>query len=279
MANSNVMIRALFLSTFQLIATEAAFAVVSELELKSERVVLTPDLMQSDPRAALPSAGSTSCGPVAASNALVYLAKKGYPKLLDREGIDSKEQAKLARRLALMMGVNAKRGASPSSLLKALSRYIESRGYPIEFLKYQGREQLSPEFSSRIQKPDLQQIKDSLTERSAVLLLIGWYRYSAKKDEYLSFAQHWVTVVGAGKIEEAGKRAEYLLIHDPAPRSGKLKNSDLVKCELLEHGYFSRYSMRRSSDVNGFYKLSEGLKIKKGADCGILDAAVIMRLK
>lgn len=48
----------------------------------TRRLALTPDLLQTDPKAELPNGGRNSCGPVAFSNALAALAGAGRPELL-----------------------------------------------------------------------------------------------------------------------------------------------------------------------------------------------------
>ena len=63
-------------------------------------------------------------------------------------------------------------------------------------------------------------------------------------------------------------------MHDPAPRSGPTTSHDHVQLLRLTRGY------REDDDVSavGSYQTAGGLKIKAGADLGILVGAVVARL-
>jgi hypothetical protein len=243
----------------------------------SARINETPDLMQSNPEAALPGGGMTYCGPVAASNSFVWLGAHGFDRFYRSGGTtEVLDQGKLALDLGQCMGTNKDRGTSPSSMLLGLDKFVKERGYKIETLRYQGWENHPARFSAGRACPSLAWIKDSLSERSIVLLMIGWYHYKKDTDTYRMFAQHWLTLVGYGQDKQGRRADNVLIVHDPAPRSGIAFSSDYIKCQPLHSGRFT--GRRRNASANGFCKLTGDLKIKKGADCGILDGALVLSL-
>lgn len=247
-------------------------------EVSADRMESTPDLMQSLPEAGLPGGGLTFCGPVAVSNSLVWLSHHGYPRLGLLGGADTPAtQGRLARKLGDCMGTAT--GTTPTTLMNGLSMFVFTQGYRVDSLKYQGWEDHPYQFSTGVKIPNLNWIKAGLKGPSAVWLMIGWYNYYKNKDEYDTFDQHWVTLVGYGQDRQGRKDPDILIIHDPAPRSGPVKSHDYVKLERIGHGKFSSGSGRANPSAVGWYKMSGDLKIKKGANCGILDGAVVLRLK
>ncbi len=240
----------------------------------TDKINAIPDLMQSAPAAALPLEGLTYCGPVAVSNSMVYLAHHGYPKLGLLGGSDTPErQGRLTRKLGSLM--SAANGTSPRALTKGIASFVTSCDYTIQSLKYQGWEDTPEPYSTHILKPDINWIKAGFAENSAVWLMIGWYNYAAKKDEYASFAQHWVTLVGFGQDKTGKPDPNILIIHDPAPRSGAALSNDYVRLERISHGTLLD---RKDKQASGWYKMSGDLKLKQGADFGILDGAVVLKL-
>jgi hypothetical protein len=247
-------------------------------EVSLDRLNSTPDLMQSLPAASLPDGGLAYCGPVAVSNSLVWLSHKGYPKLGMLGGSDTPaRQGRLARKLGDFMGCGT--GTSPTCLLGGVSAFVLMNGYQFESLKYQGWESHPDMFSTGVKMPDPAFIKQGLQGPSGVWLMIGFYTYSKTRDEYAPFAQHWVTVVGYGQDRQGKKDPNILIIHDPAPRSGAAMSHDFVKLERLSHGTFAGTSGRNDLKASGWYRLGGDLKIKKGADCAILDGAVVLKMK
>jgi hypothetical protein len=122
-----------------------------------------------------------------------------------------------------------------------------------------------------------QWIRNGLSGSAAVWLKIGWYRQVA--GEWRKFAGHWVTLVGYG-VDERGRPApDVFIVHDPAPRSGERLSNDHVKLLPLESGTLRSLSGRRTISSTGFFRLGGGLKIKDGADLGVLDAAVVLQMK
>lgn len=250
-----------------------------------ERIEQTPDLMQSAPEAKLPGAGMTYCGPVAVSNSLIYLAEHGYPKLAPAHGSKG-TQGELARKLAQYMGTNTKRGTSVERLLNGVHRFVKDRGYAIDSLQYQGWEPHPASCSTGVKYPQVQFLENSLQGDTAVWLKIGWYKYSSRTGLYHLFEGHWVTLVGCESQENSSSvpakpaaDEDVLIIHDPAPRSGSQFSSERVRLEPITGGSFHTIDGHPAMPANGFFKLKGDLKIKPGADCGILDGVVVLKLK
>lgn len=237
-----------------------------------DRLEITPDLMQTDKRASLPYAGRAHCGPVAASNGLIWLANAGYPKLSISKNPTIPQQGKLAIEIGTMMNTTRKGGTTINGFIKGLSKYIKSKGYKIDKLNYQGWEQCDRNYFTGIKKPRPYSIFDSFDDRTCVWLKIGWYKYFPAKKEYVRFAGHFVNVVA---IDKTNKQ---LIIHDSAPRSGIKKQSDKVSIEKIESGKLVS-GWVKPFDTNSMYKLNNQLKVKKKADCGLLDGIIYLKMK
>jgi hypothetical protein len=238
----------------------------------------TPDLMQSLTAAALPDAGIAHCGPVSVSNSLVWLARHGYPRLAPAADLTPATQGALARLLGepRYMRTTYKDGTSVDGVLNGLTAYLAEHSYEFAYLGYQGWDTSQSPYDTGVKIPDLQWIKAGLAGNAAVWLKIGWYRQAA--GEWRKFAGHWVTLVGYG-VDERGQAApEVLIVHDPAPRSGERLSNDYVKLTPLAAGTLRSLSGRRTLSSSGFFQLGGGLKIKDGADLGVLDGAVVLRM-
>ncbi|MBX9666097.1 MAG: hypothetical protein K2X93_00705 [Candidatus Obscuribacterales bacterium] len=241
------------------------------------RLDSTPDFLQSDPSANLPAGGLTACGPVAASNALIWLARNGYPNLTeDYKSIAG--QARLTEALSKQMKITITQGTSVTHLTNGLSDFLHSKGYKFKSIKYQGWEEHPTEFSTGVAKPSIEFIKRAFDSKSCILMMIGWYKHSKDSDHYRAFAQHWVTVVGYGKDKEGKLDPDMLIIHDSAPRSGATLSHDYVKVLPIEHGSFLKNRGRKTISAKGWYRLAGGLRVEESADCGIIDGIVVMSL-
>ncbi|MDB5101051.1 MAG: hypothetical protein JWM80_5472 [Cyanobacteria bacterium RYN_339] len=227
----------------------------------------TPDLMQSLPEAGLPDGGAAYCGPVAVSNSLVWFTRHGYPTLAQREVDSPAGQGGLA---ALLGGPRYMRttytsGTSAHQILEGLERYMQDHGAPQARLSYQGTgAKIAPRFLARAGAPDPAWIARGLEGDGAVWLKLGWYTYNRQTDRYHIFAGHWVTVVGYDHQDPLRP-----IIHDPAPRSGPTLQHDHARLDLLQHG---------GQAMRGFYQVGGNLHLKSGADAGILDEAIVLRM-
>lgn len=243
-----------------------------------DRIITTPDLMQTLPAANLPYDGTAYCGPVAVSNSLVWLTHQGYPKLGLNDGADSPfTQGKLARVLGDKMSTGS--GTFAFELLRGIDQFVVEQGYAVDYLKYQGYEFRDPKYDTGVKIPDLNWIKSGLKGPSGVWLSIGFYNYSPDKDEYVPFSEHWVTLVGFGQDKNGKEDPNILIIHDPAERSGAATSHDYVRLEKLQHGTFAAESPKPDKQAKGWYKMGGDLKIKKGSNCAILEGAVVLRMK
>lgn len=266
------------------LCTGTAVAHASLMDKSSE----TPDLMQSDPEAGLPDGGEQFCGPVAAMNSMVWLARHGYPNLapmqlhsVHPERLDV--QGKMALELSIDMHTTLRGGTGAKSFLTGIEKYIQKKGYTTQSLKYFGWEEHPKRFhvvSKGATLPALSLIKDAVAkENTAVWLKIGWYRYFPDTGKFVRFAGHWVTVVGIENTVNASRSSTFtLIIHDPSPRSGKNITHERVTVNPIAHGHVSTGYDKELRDARGFYNLKGDLKIKRKADCGLLDGVAILTL-
>jgi hypothetical protein len=257
----------------QVLATELpAFSI--------DKVTAIPDLMQSHVEAGLPDGGKVYCGPVAVSNSLVWLSKNGFEKLVASSVDDPRSQGALALLISSppYMRTTLLSGTDTQKFISGIEKYVQAAGLPFQ-LAYQGWEEAPSKYSRGSDLPQLDFIKSGVLGPSAAWLKIGWYRYDVvRRDVYRRFAAHWVTVVGYGKNEKGIDDPNVLIVHDPAPRSGVLASHDYVEVSLLERGTLELWRDGPRRAAAGFYKLAGGLKIKEGADLGILDGAVVLNM-
>lgn len=245
-----------------------------------DRIENTPDLMQSDPAAQLPAGGAAYCGPVAVSNSIVWLSRHGYPGLFKgKTGPNS--QGQMALEISRYMHTDNWDGTLPMNFLTGLSDFIRNKGYEIEALTYQGWEEHPRSTELRKDKTiDLNYLLKAMeSPKSAAWLKIGWYDYLPDCKKYKRHEGHWVSLIGFGKSKDGTRDPSTLIIHDPAPRSGRAKSHDYVKAALIRGSEQLLPNGMDRLPANRFYKLSGDLKIKEGFDCGILDGAVLLKLK
>ena len=69
-----------------------------------------------------------------------------------------------------------------------------------------------------------------------------------------------------------------LVIHDPSPRTSKRLSNDFARVSRISSGTLEEKPGRTHSAV-GYFKLGGGLRIKKSADCAILDGAAVLEME
>lgn len=212
-----------------------------------------PDFNQTSKKyGPLPGKGYNYCGPVAASNALMWLASKGYTKLLPEKKLSTKSQYEMIKILgsSKYMNTSASRGTGVQSTVNGLKKYIHEKGYKVS-IKKKG---LGYELGGEPPSPNW--IANGLLGSSNVLVNLGWYEYDSKKDIYKRVSGHFVTV--------AGVKENKLIIHDPASR-GKSKN-DFITFEQIKSGSFTRGKRK----AKGHWKMRG---IKSSNKIAIIDGA------
>jgi hypothetical protein len=267
----------MFVATTEANAQTATHSVASSQTpstVASTRATETPDLLQSSPEAALPWGGMAHCGPVAASNSLIWFANNGFDRLVKGDPAKSETQNKLALQLGNFMHTSYTAGTTVSAFLRGMEDYLQDTGHT-GTLKYQGWEEHPARFSAG-PKPALSFIREGLKNDSATWIKIGWYRYFPLTKTYVRFAGHWVTLVGANSPTGTPPEPATLLIHDPAPRSGKQFTSERVTVSNLSTGKLATGYEKHSRSAAGMLQLGGQLKIKDKADCGLVDGIVVL---
>lgn len=267
-----------FFTTLSVLVAQILVADLAATASTFDRSTQTPDLMQTDPQAALPDGGREYCGPVAAADAIVWLSKNGFPSLTTSKAEDAKTVGALALTLAEKMKTTITGGTVPSGFLPGLEKYVAEKGY-VGSLQYQGWEKYPKRFDGGSELPQLNFIRRGLLSNSnAMWLKIGWYRYFPNEDKYVRFAGHWVTVVGMIDSPESNELT--LLIHDPAARSGISPRHEAVTLSRIQSGkLITGYNGMTPRDASGFFKLGGELKIKSKADFGLLDGVAVLSLR
>lgn len=233
-----------------------------------ERERNTPDLPQS--QQSLPGRGGQYCGPVSASNALAWLAGRGYPELLPAS------QLELARTLGSPERMNTAktRGTGPQAMIRGLVGYVQERGYKIEQIDYYGwRKVKGDSVNVEPGHPNAMEIARTLDTNSIGLLNVGWYKQEG--DNFRRVGGHWVTLLGADEDHPAT-----FVVHDPAGRSPQ-GTHERVTAQQIETGKLINPRRKSELDAAGAWQLGGELKIntRKGATTSVLDNVVVLRLE
>lgn len=255
-----------------------AAAVALAAAAPADRLAGTPDLMQTHPEARLPGGGAAYCGPVAVSNALVWLARTGRPKLAPPDAATPAGQGALAALLGgpAYMKTSEADGTGARAMAEGLDRYLAAHGEVGHRVRFRGADPVPAPYSLGVGPPDLAWIKDGLAGDGAVWLKIGWYHHDRATDAYRIFAGHWVTLVGHS-VDEAGRPdPTVLIVHDPAPRSGEAPSHDYVRVTPLGSGTVHGHGKVAAHPTRGYHRLGGGLRVKRGADAAILDGALVL---
>jgi len=244
----------------------------------NDKIKSMPDLCQSDKGFPSTAGKGDFCGPTAASNGLFWLAKNGYPNLNPYENNKS-GQIDLVMDLSTdqYMQTESKNGTGAANILRGLDLYITNNGYSSPSLEMAGWRCTGSGFSSsRVSKtPDLDWIKKGLRAKSGVLLNFGWYTYNASSNAYSRVGGHWVTAVGYATNEQGD---DYLIVHDPAGRTGYNKTQQYVKLTKINSGYMGTKKCGAPSSLAGYYRGTGTFVVKNIADQAILDAVVIFKM-
>ena len=245
----------------------------------TEKVDSTPDMTQTDPAAKLPNGGRSHCGPVAVSNSLMWLAGNGFEDLSPDLQEPRKAHFEIARSLGSKkyMNTNLKTGTGAGGVLEGLARYIEDKGYEYRYLKFQGWRKHPERYGLGERIADLNWLKSGIKGNSAAWLNVGWYKHNPWTNEYARIGGHWVTLVGYGVDEKGRADGDILIIHDPAPRCGKSPH-EYVRMELISNGRLTGKQSGLPRSAEGYYKMAGGMHVKKTADFGILDGAVVLKM-
>lgn len=245
----------------------------------TEKVKATPDLCQTDKEAGFPGGGGTFCAPVSVSNGLIALSERGFPRLRPTATTLKQSQIQLVNILARKEYMDADDGAGPASVMRGLQKYIEQAGYRIERMEYQGWRKGGRGHPAKAEIPNLAWIKEGIADpQGAVFLNIGWYMNEQGGRQFRRTGGHWMTLVGYGVSKAGRKDPSTFLIHDPAPRTGASGRTQYVKFENLTAGTLVGNDAPLPRSAVGYFRMGDGMVIKKGRDLAILDAVVVLVL-
>lgn len=212
--------------------------------------------------------GNVYCGPTSVSNILIYLDKNNFQNLLPIKNPSSKDELSLIKLLGSdnYMKTSLETGTEPFDLMKGLEKYVTEHSYNIS-LSWKGWSE-GGDYSMG-PAPDPTWIKCALDNGSNSVLQIGWYKFDKKKNFYKRIGGHYVTVVGF--------KGDKVIIHDPSVRSGDIPKDELCTFLPIKDGTLSSWQSYKKRDAKGFYKI-DGLKLKEGANCAIVDGAVVFKI-
>ncbi|MFH1931717.1 MAG: C39 family peptidase [Pseudomonadota bacterium] len=227
-----------------------------------------PDFCQGDTRyGRLPKFGATHCGPVAVSNALIWLNRNGFPNLAGNSYPVAKSQFDLILEISSSkhMKTDNKKGTQPKNIVAGLEKFIKDKGYGVKIKTMGWRSK-----AKRIgEKPDIKWMLNSVKSNSNLILNIGWYVFGQNENIYQRTGGHYVTVVGF----DTDGTYPIFYVYDPAKRDGLNKETRRCSLKNLRSDTVLRLQSGSMISASGFYEL-HGLKIKKNNDLAIIDGAI-----
>ncbi len=236
-----------------------------------------PDLTQTDPELGVVGGGDAWCGPVAVSNALMWLADQGHEALLPPGPSPHARQLELVRQLGSRryMGTSPVGGTGVGHLLQGLDAYVRERGVSYRRLRYQGWRGHPARFSTPGRSASFEFVEQALADGGVALLHAGWYTPFVRGGAELKRrGGHWLTVVGAG-VDPNGEAAPgWLVVHDPAPYAGEAGQHHFVKLTPLERGWL--FAEGGGFSAKGYLQLEGGMQLKREGDVAVLDGAVVL---
>jgi hypothetical protein len=235
-----------------------------------------PDLTQTDPELGVAGGGESWCGPVAVSNALVWLGEHGREGLLPSGADAHDRQLALVRKLGSprYMGTTPTGGTGTANLLTGLHAFLRDSGYGYKRLQYEGWRGHPARFTTRVRIADLDFIRRGLSDGGVAVIHAGWYHPSPYGDFYRRKGGHWLTVVGVGIDAEGRDAPNALVLNDPAPYAGDTPSHSFVTLTRLESGWL--LAEDGAFPAKGYETLGGGMKIKRDGDIAVLDGAVVL---
>ena len=245
-------------------------------------VAALPDLLQTDARLGLPDGGRMFCAPVAAADALLFLARNGFGRLAPEAPEPALAAADVVRRLGSShyMNTSLAEGTGTAGFLRGLSRYLADRGYAVQRLEYAGWRAHPKEYTSGRSRPDLAALAGTLRRPAAAAWWnVGWYRREVDAESGLPRFRrtggHWVLVAGRESEEDGGT----WLVRDPSPRSGRRPRVERVRIEVLETGELVGAYTGLPQVARGVPQVLSGLVLPKSADTALVDGVVVLQLE
>ncbi len=220
-----------------------------------------PDFTQSDVKGKAFDNGKQFCGPVAASNSILWLAGKQL------------HQLDLIKRLAskTYMNTSLKNGTGTKGMLRGIDRISKELFGGYKGLSYQGWRSHQSAFSTGIKQPQIEWMKAGITKKSSVWLNIGWYRKTEHVNSYQRVGGHWVTLVGY-------QGSDVLVIHDSSPRAGQHFANEFVHVKRISSGILTGNKKGLPTSAEGFLLLEKGMHLKSNADFAIIDGAIRLEI-
>ncbi|MBK7582707.1 MAG: hypothetical protein IPI67_21235 [Myxococcales bacterium] len=243
----------------------------------AEQLRNMPDLTQTDPALGVSGGGEAWCGPVAMSNALMWLAENGRETLVPTGESERARHLELVRKLGSgrYMGTTPNGGTGVKNVLQGLHAFMRDSGWGYKRLAYQGWRGHPVRFTTGVKSAELGFIEQALAQGGIAVIHAGWYtpaKYGG--DFYRRHGGHWLTVVGSNIDENAEPTPDTLVVHDPAPYAGAEGARHFVKLTRLESGWLMAED--GAFPAKGFTRLEGGMKIKKDGDLAVLDGAIVL---
>lgn len=233
-----------------------------------------PDLVQSDPELKFPLEGSSYCGPVAASDAVLWLAEHGFPRLAPAADSPRVRHLLLAPQLAArqFMGTSPVGGTAPDGILEGLDRWVFKAGYRVKSLRYQGWRNHPSRFATGVRVPTPAFAAQALEAGGIALVHAGWYQPRAWDGAFLRHGGHWLAIARVNMTQNPPE----MVVIDPAPYAGNTPEEVTVTVTPLDHGYLSEGNVNLAA--RGYSVLGGGMHVKRPTEVALMDGLVTLVL-
>ena len=243
----------------------------------------TPDLMQTDPRGRFPEGGHAYCGPVAVANALVRLAREGFPRLAPVAPDPVLAQIDVVRILAREshMATCKDTGTSTAHFLGGIQRYVRDHGYKIDELTYRGWRPRPQRVRASGPVANLSWVKKHLAKpATAAWINVGWYaRHPTQPGVLTRIGGHWVTLAGYGLDAKGQASPDTLILRDPSPRSGRRARFEFVRVLPVTKGRLEGPQQGLPRPAKNMLRIASGLSTPSGTDVALVDGVIVLRLR
>ncbi len=236
-----------------------------------------PDFLQTDAGAALPRGGNMFCGPVAASNSLMWLRDRGYSRLAPNTGDARADQLAVIQELAEppFMNTAAKDGTTPGPFLRGIRNFITAKGYQTRRLEYRGLESVRVAGVQTYEvPPDMSFMCSGRTGNACGWLHVQYGNFVGNLQEFQCVSAHWLTLVGFG---EDSQRRRFLIVHDSSPRAGKGFAHNYLHLQAIKEATI--VAKRYTHSAAGCCLITDGLALKHNTKDALVDGCVVLELQ
>ena len=232
-----------------------------------DRVGSTPHYYQRDTAFGMfPDSGATYCGPVAVSNLFFWFSRHGFPSLVPSCGDPRHNQHDLICALASSRYMKTgSDGSTVQGLCDGIKHYLQEHKVDGE-VTFEGMFNVSREFKSGSEVPDIEKMELFSTGNRAAWLNIGWCTFDAATNTYHRTGGHWVSLIGYGSNGHK-EVPGCLVVNDPDFEDA---TDVFLTTEEITSGTIMNGNTGTKRSAAGYRRFSGSLPSCYGVICGVV---------